>query len=84
MTCPFCRTPDMAEWDAILRVGVCRVCARRWWYARIAGSHSDLTFMIARGRFWPSTAACLRFPVREPCEYGHPCESPLFPKTPTG
>ena len=35
MTCPFCKSLDMAEWDDILRVWVCLVCARRWWYVRI-------------------------------------------------
>jgi hypothetical protein len=35
--CPFCRaTEDLVEWDSVLRLSVCMVCARRWRVMRVA------------------------------------------------
>lgn len=35
--CPFCRASgDLVEWDDVLRLYVCLVCARRWRIFRVA------------------------------------------------
>jgi hypothetical protein len=34
--CPFCRAAgDLVEWDDILRLWTCAVCARRWRILRV-------------------------------------------------
>jgi hypothetical protein len=37
VSCPFCRAAgEFVEWDEVLRLWVCMVCARRWRIMRVA------------------------------------------------